>query len=189
MAFESVESDFIPGGAFGDTTSIGNADFQTTPVFDVTQVDSAIMFALGTEVECVDTTNITRARFCYHRGVASMVDTDAVIIKHGDNAGILVLNGALDSEIGFVGFAMGAVTAALYGWFQVWGRAEANVAGSFAAAGGVFATGTGGTVDDGAGGGQIMNARSESAINDPATGTAYVDIWYPFIAGTGGTWV
>lgn len=190
MAFEAVAG-FVPGGAFGDITNIGNADFQNTNVFDVTQNDAAALFALGTEVECVDTTNVTRARFIYARGVANMVDTDAVIIKHGDNAAILLDNLNLNEEIGAIGFAMAAVVAAEYGWFQVWGRAEANVAANFGegADDGVFTTTTAGTVDDTAGGGQIMGARAESAIDTPATGTAYVDIWYPFCPGTGGTWV
>ena len=191
MAFEAAAG-FIPGGMLGDITSIGNADFQNNIVFDVTQQDAEIFFALGTEVECWDTTNLTAARFCYHRGVASVVDTDAVIIKHGDNAGILLDDaGALTSELGMIGFAMGATVASTYGWFQVWGRAEVNAAANFGEStdDGLFSTTVAGTVDDTAGGGQIMRARVESAIGTPAAGTAYVDIWYPFSPGTSGTWV
>ncbi len=184
MAFE-LASAAIGGGNFADITNFD------TNIFAATQVDSSALFAIGTEVECLDTTNSTRARFCYHRGVASVVDTDACILKHGDNAAILLFdNSALTSELGMVGFAMGAVTAALYGWFQVWGRAEVNAAASFGegADDGLFATSTAGTVDDAAAGngGQIFFARVESAIGTPAAGTAYVDIWYPFIPGTAG---
>ena len=182
MAFKLADSN-ISGGNFADVTN-----FDTTR-FLVTENHTSALFAIGTQVECLDNTNATRARFSYHRGVASVVDTDAMILKHGDNAGILLDNAALNEEIGAIGFAMAAVVAGEYGWFQTWGRAEANVASGFAAAGGVFTTTLAGTVDDSAGGGQIMNARSESAIDTPVTGTAYIDIWYPFCPGTTGSWV
>ena len=81
-----------------------------------------------------------------------------------------------------IGFAMGATVANTYGWFQVWGRAEANVAASFAANNVCHSTTLAGTIDD-SGDGQILNCRSETAIDTPATGTAYVDIWYPSMGG------
>lgn len=180
MAFEPVTG-FIPGGN-AVIDSSGNA--LDTNVFDVTQIDTTQLFAIGTEVECFDTTNKTRARFVYHQGVASVVATDACILKHGLNACILLDDAVSGAEIGgLIGFAMAAIVASRFGWFQVWGRAEANVLGSFAADGLIYTTTTAGTVDDSAGGGQVLNARSESAIDTPNTGSAYIDIWYPSIAG------
>ena len=172
MAFEPIVS-FVPGG---------NSDTKT--VFDVTQIDSSALFQLGMEVVCRDTTSDAIAKFVYARGVASVVVTDFCILKHGNNACILLDDGVAGAEFGgMIGVAMAALVANKYGWFQVWGRAESNVATGFAADGLIFATTMAGTVDDSAGGGQVLNARSESAINTPNTGTAFIDIFYPSIAG------
>ena len=173
MALEPVGPS-IPGGVTSTVTS-----------FDATQIDTTALFHPGTRVLCYDTTSDCMAEFVYARGVASVVATDFMIIKHGDNAGILLEDGVAGAEIGgLLGVAMAAIVAARYGWFQVWGRAECNVAASFAADGLIYATTTAGTVDDAAGGGQVLNARSESAIDTPNTGSAYIDIFYPSIAGT-----
>lgn len=165
---------FVPGGSTSTSAPV-----------DVTQVDSSALHDIGTEIEMWDDTVGSRARFRYHRGVASVTTGDACILKAGDNACILVDDGVAGAEIGAsVGIAMAAIVAASYGWFQVWGRATVNVAASFAADGLVYATTTAGTVDDAAGGGQILKARSESAIGTPAASQAYIDLDYPFIGGT-----
>jgi len=178
MALEVVAG-FVPGG-----NTVDNTNF-VTRLFDVTEIHTAQQFDIGTCVECRDTTVGSRAIFAYHRGVAAVTVGDAVILKHTDDAAILLDDGVAGAEIGgLVGFAMAAVVAANYGWFQVYGRATANVASGFAADGLIYATTTAGTVDDAAGGGQVLNARSESAIDTPSTGKAYIDIWWPSIAGT-----
>lgn len=173
MAWQAIE-DFIPG-----------VDGLTHEKWDPTQNHSSRLFQLGTRVRAYDETNTAWGEFIYARGVASVTAGDACILKHGDNACILLDDGVAGAEIGaLVGFALAAVVAAQYGWFQIWGRATANVAASFAANGLIYATTTAGTVDDAAGGGQLLNARSESAIGTPAAGQAYIDICYPSIAGT-----
>lgn len=178
MAFQPI-TDHIPGGTVQGSNGQLDADFT------VTDVHSTAQFVLGHRVRAYDTTTLCWAEFVYAKGVATVTAGDAYIIKHGDNACILVDDGTAGAEIGgLVGFAMAAIVASSYGWFQVWGRATANVAASFAANGLIYATTTAGTVDDAAGGGQILKARSESAIGTPAASQAYIDIFYPFIGGT-----
>ena len=172
MALKAL-SGFVPG-----------VDGATNAAFDVTQVDSSRLFPIGMEVPVYDTVNFCWGKVRYHRGVASVTAGDACIVSFADEAAILVDDGVAGAEIGLIGFALAAIVAASYGWFHVCGRAAANVAAGFADNGLIYATTTAGTVDDAAGGGQVLGARSAGAIDTPATGQAYIDIIYPSIAGT-----
>lgn len=168
---------------------IGADHLTLSKKFDVTQVDAQVsstdtpLFPFGTRVRCFDTVLFSVSEFIYAKGVASVVAGDFMIIKHGDNAGILLDDTAVLSEGGGLGVAMAAVVANTYGWFQIWGRATCNVLSGFAADGIIFASTTAGTVDDSAGGGQVLGAKSESAIDTPSSGQAYIDIWYPNVNG------
>lgn len=148
--------------------------------FDPTQIDSSAQYPIGTIIYAHNNTLSTACAFRYARGVASVAAGDACVLPIADEAAVRL---TLSITGGLVGFAMAAVVADKYGWFQVGGRATANVAASFAADKFVFATATAGTVDDAAGATkvQLIGARSESAIDTPATDQAYVDIWFPSI--------
>lgn len=83
-----------------------------------------------------------------------------------------------------VAFALVDLDIDDYGWFQIAGVTKAKVLAAFAANAAVYATATGGSVDDAAlNSAQILNAVSETAIDTPATGFAYIHIMYPFQQG------
>ena len=163
----------------------GGATIAGQVALDMTENDSSARFHLGSCVYMWDTTLSCVQEYIYARGVAGVVVTDAMIIKCGDNAGVLLDDdaGAGGEWASLVGFAMAAIVAAEYGWFHICGRATANVLASFADNQLIYATTTAGTVDDAAGGGQLLNARSAGAIGTPDAGSAYIDIHYPSMAG------
>jgi len=162
--------EFIGGNIGGGATIAGQV------ALDVTENDSSARFHLGACVLMWDTTLSCVQEFRYARGVAAVTVGDAVILKCGDNAGILLDDSVSGAEIASViGWAMAAVVAAEYGWFHISGRVTANVAASFAANNLIWTTTTAGTVDD-SGDGHVLGARSESAIGTPASGQAYIDV-------------
>lgn len=81
--------------------------------------------------------------YIYLQGVASTVATDWVTYDEAH-----LTTRAAANAIGPLAVAMAAVVANNYGWYQVKGSAQANVATSFADNGAVYLTATAGRVDD-----------------------------------------
>ncbi len=172
MALQPVDN-FIPGAS---------DDGLVQAKFDPTVNDAAALFQLTTRVKVFDTTLFTWGEVIYCRGVANTVVGDATILSFGDEAGILVTDAVGGAEIGaLIGIALAAIVAGEYGWYQIWGSATCQVSAGFVTNGLIYTTTTPGELDNSAGGGQVLHARSAGSVS---SGTALIDIAYPSIAGT-----
>lgn len=123
--------------------------------------------------------------FIYLPGVAATVAGDCVEYDLAPGAQVTVRHSnATASNSGRpVAFAMAAVIATKFGWYQIGGVVIANVAVG-CAPGSVFGTATAGVLDDGADAGdQILNARFSTNIATPAAGQAYATVNRPFVQG------
>lgn len=145
---------------------------------DLYAVDDSAKFALGQIVQANDKT-LGNGEFIYLKGVASCAEGSFVTYRPKDWTAILLAANA----IGAVGIALAATVAAKYGWFQIRGKGVGKVAAAFADNGLVYATATAGTADDAVvAGDRVKNALGCSAIDTPATGYAYIDLYpYPFM--------
>lgn len=145
---------------------------------DLYAIDDTAKFALGTVVQGQDA-SLGVGEFVYLKGVASTVEGSFVTYRPKDFASALLAANA----IGAVGIALAATVASKYGWYQRTGKGVGKVAAAFADNGLVYATATAGTADDAAvAGDRVKNAIGCSAIDTPATGFAYIDLYpYPFM--------
>lgn len=141
--------------------------------------DTIPQFPLGCIVR-LKSPSLGYAEAVYLKGVASCAEGSFVTYRPKDHTAILLAANA----IGAAGIALGAASAATkFGWFIVRGRGVGKVAAAFADAGLVYATATAGTADDAVvAGDRVKNALGSSAIDTPATGFAYIDLYpYPFM--------
>ncbi len=170
MALQAI-SNFVPG-----------VDGLTGSAFDPTQNDSSRLFPLGMRVMVYNDVLFTWGEVIYARGVAAVTVGDACILVGGDNACVLLDDaGSATAETGaLIGWALAATVASEYGWFQIAGRVTANVLTGFVTDGLIYAVTTAGSVDDSAGGGQVLNARSAGSVSG---GQAVIDVFYASIAG------
>jgi hypothetical protein len=121
----------------------------------LTDIHSSALNPLGSIKE--DGTN----RYIYLRGCASVVAADAVSYDEAFLATRLVA-----SAVGGVAWALAAVVADKYGWFQISGTVTGNAAAAFADNGKVFATATPGVIDDAVvAGDQVVGAVGRSALS------------------------
>lgn len=131
--------------------------------------------AYGTRIRAVDPT-YGEGEFIYMQGVASCVLGSAATLRYDDGATILTVADAA----GPIGFAMGALVASTYGWFQIYGKAV-TVAGTVSDNGDVYLTATPGSLDDAVvDGDMVHNAKFASANGTPSTGLAEIEIAYPY---------
>jgi len=140
-------------------------------------------YKTGTVIKCRDmgTTDRGEAEFMYAKGVASVVAGDCCIISPGGDAAIRTVA----RSIGPVGWAMAAIVASNWGWFQVKGRAIGNVLASFADDLQVYLTATAGSVDEAVVTGDLVyGCKSAGAID---TGQALLDLNYPYAGDTDNT--
>lgn len=148
------------------------------PGASIESVDSSQVFPLGTTCEARNTTSGYLGEFIYMQGVASCAAGSWVLLNY-DNGVVSLL---ADTNAGGVGVAMAATVASTFGWFQIRGKASANLAASCADNAQLYTTATAGTVDDAtAGQYQIYGARAASAVTSAAAGE--VEIHYPQVAG------
>ena len=113
--------------------------------------------------------------FIYLLGVASTAATDWVTYNADDYSTTRLAANA----IGPVAVAMSANVASQYGWYQIGGKASANVASSFADNGNLYATATAGRADDAiVAGDRIKRAKGASA---ESSNVADVEIDRPFM--------
>jgi len=119
-----------------------------------TDIDSSALNPLGT------INQIGANRYIYLRGCASVVAGDAVSYDEAFLCTRLVA-----SAIGGVAWALAAVVADNYGWFQISGTVTGNAAAAFADNSKVFATATAGVIDDAVvAGDQVVGAVGRSAL-------------------------
>lgn len=141
----------------------------------IASIDTAQRHPLGTRVKASDPT-YGAGEFVYMKGVASCVVGSAATLRFDDGATVLTVADAA----GPIGFAMAALVASTYGWFQIYGKAIAKT-GTVADDGDVYLTSTPGQLDDAVvDGDMVHNAKFASANGTPSTGLAEIEIAYPY---------
>lgn len=132
---------------------------------------------LGLRVRGIDPT-YGEGEFIYLLGVASTAIGSAVVYNPDDYSTALLAPNA----IGPVAFAMSANVANQYGWYQIFGKAVGKVLTGFVDNANVYGTATAGSVDDAiVAGDRVQNCKGASAIDNPSTGLAELEISYPFV--------
>lgn len=133
--------------------------------------------ALGTIVHGTDGT-YGGGEFIYLKGVGSTVLGSWVTYNMDDGATLLLAANA----IGAVGVSMSINVVGGFGWYQINGKAIGKAAAAYADNGLVFATATGGIVDDAVViGDRVKNAIGASAVDTPSTGLAEFEINRPYM--------
>jgi hypothetical protein len=144
------------------------------------ETSSTAKHPLGTRVKAIDrgTNQNGEGDFIYVKGVASAVRGSFVLISEDDyTTSLLAAN-----DIGRVGILMSALTAGLYGWAQIRGKAVGKVLAAFADNANVYSTATAGSVDDAVvAGDRLKQCKGASAIDIPETGMAEFEIDNPFV--------
>ena len=133
--------------------------------------------ALGFKVRAIDPT-YGEGEFIYLVGVGSTaVGSWVTIHEDGFTTSLLAAN-----DIGQVAVAMSANVASQYGWYQIDGKAVGLALANYADNGLVYATATGGSIDDAVvAGDRVKKAIGASAVGTPSTGLAEFEINYPFM--------
>lgn len=145
----------------------------------VTSIDDSAMCPVGTRAKAHDPVAQGPGEFIYLKGVASAVAGDAVVYDEA-----FATTRTVAASRGPVGFAMAAVVAGKFGWFQIAGMAVANVAALDAADAAQFVTATDGVIDDAVVAAQgIAGCVSMSAVGTPSAGKAYMALAYPYVNG------
>jgi hypothetical protein len=114
----------------------------------IATVETTAQHPLGTKVLAKDNTNNGgEAEFIYVQCSSSITQYDAVVIKGGYKiAQLTITNGLTSAEIGFAQTAMG--TKDTYGWVMQGGRPIVRLALACQPSVPLFATATGGVLDD-----------------------------------------
>jgi hypothetical protein len=134
------------------------------------------LMPLGTRIKATDPT-YGEGEFIYLKGIGSTVVGSCVVYNPDDWTTALIAA----NDIGLVAFAMSACVANEFGWYQIFGKAIAKVAGNVADNALVYNAASG-TVDDAVvAGDRIKHAKFGSAQDTPTTGLAEVEIMYPFV--------
>lgn len=140
---------------------------------DLYSVDDSQKFTLGTEVQAKDFSLGQMATFVYLQGVASTAEGSWVTYDETYATALLAANAHAP-----VAIAVAAVVASKYGWYCKRGKIPGKVAAAFADNGLCYATATAGTADDAVViGDRVKGALGRSAIDTPATGLAYIQLW------------
>ncbi|HZT03694.1 MAG TPA: hypothetical protein VFA39_15645 [Steroidobacteraceae bacterium] len=144
----------------------------------ITDTDTVQKVALGTIVEAYDPV-YGAGEFIYLKGVASTVLGSVVNYNADDwTTALLATNG-----IGPCAVAMSANVANQYGWYQISGKAIVKAATVVDNAA-VWATATGGQVDDATNDGYMVHlAKFASADGTPSAGLAECEIHRPYTDG------
>jgi len=136
----------------------------------LSKVDSAAAFTLGTQ-----TMDKSGNIYVYMLGVASTIVGSWVTFDEAYTTTLLVANAS-----GPVAVSMGINVAAKYGWYQVWGSAEACISANSADNAPLGFETTSGYAGDGrAAGDMIYGAILREAV--VAAAVATVQIWNPFV--------
>ena len=115
--------------------------------------------------------------YIFMQGVASTIAGSVVTYDENKQTTLLVAN-----AVGPCAVAMAAIVALKYGWYQIFGKALANMALSSADNALIGYESTSGYVGDGRAAGDIMyNAVSRSASGAAAELQNPIQIWYPWV--------
>jgi hypothetical protein len=158
---------------------MANTSYHSTNVagVDIYSVDDSQKFALGTIVQAKDSSLGSVGEFIYLLGVASTAEGSWVTYDEVFATALLAANAHAPCAI-----AMAASVASKYGWYQISGKAVGKVLAGFADNGLCYATATAGSADDAVvAGDRVKGALGRSAIDSPATGYAYIQLWYPYM--------
>lgn len=151
---------------------------------DLYKICDTAEYPLGTIVKGFDD-SLGEGEFIFLGGVAAVVAGDLVVydLLPGTPTAVRTLSGTHLNTGYPVAWAMAAIVAAKFGWFQISGSVIANGIAA-GAIGKCFLTATAGCVDDTAiNGCQVLNARLSSAIDTPSAGKVYVTARRPFVQG------
>ena len=142
----------------------------------IEETDSSPVYPLGTKCIARNTVSGFSGEFIYAKGAASTVAGSWVSINPDTYVTALLADG----HIGAAGVAMAATTAALYGWYQVEGKASAYVAAAVADNAGLYTTATAGMAGATASGqSEIIGARAAEAADASSAGNIEVELAHP----------
>jgi hypothetical protein len=116
--------------------------------------------------------------YVYLAGVASCVAGDWVSY----NASTYVAVRLAGNAVGLVGIALGAILAANWGWFQIYGFNIISRSDTVAGAGGLFIDATTGRVDDDSVAGDFVNGAVSTGAD--TTNVLPVHLSYPYVTNT-----
>jgi hypothetical protein len=143
----------------------------------ITDTGTTKLVPLGTIVYASDPT-YGAGEFIYLLGLANTAVGTWVTFNADDYSTTLLAANA----IGPVAVAMSANVASQYGWYQITGKAIGKALTGYADNGLVYATATGGSVDDAVvAGDRVKNALGASAVDTPSTGLAEFEIQRPWM--------
>lgn len=143
----------------------------------IAATETTAKHALGTIVRAKDPT-YGAGEFIYLKGLAlTAVGTWVTYTSDDGGTALLAAN-----AIGPVAVAMSANVANQYGWYQIQGKAIGKALTGFLDNANVYATSTGGSVDDAVvAGDRVKNATGASAVDTPSTGLAEFEIARPWM--------
>lgn len=147
----------------------------------ILNADTTQMHAFGYRTRAFDAT-LGECEFVYVKGVASVTaGQTAFYVPH---TGVTTVTGARSK--GLLGVFMAVLSATtLFGWLQVKGVAEVQVAGTVVAGATVYLTGTAGKVDDAVVAGDIVyGANFATADGTPVANFARVSLDEPWVGDT-----
>lgn len=147
----------------------------------ITDVSTTQNHAFGTRVKGFDPT-YGEAEFVYVKGVSS--GAAGLMAKYDPYTGTTTLSGARTK--GLLGVFVSALSATTsFGWLQVRGTADVQVAGTVASGATVYLTGTSGKVDDAVVAGDIVyGANFATADGTPSANHALVSLTSPYAGDT-----
>lgn len=147
----------------------------------ITEVETTQRHPLGTVCRAKDPT-YGEATFVYVKGVAS--GAAGLLAKYDPYTGTTTLSGARTK--GLVGvFVTTLDSTSKFGWLQVAGVADVQVAGTVASGATVYLTSTAGKVDDAVVAGDIVyNANFSTADGTPVANHALVALARPYCGDT-----
>lgn len=147
----------------------------------ITTVDTTQMHAFGEIRKAYDAT-LGLAEFVYVKGVAS--GAAGLLVTYVPNTGVTALTAARSK--GLVGVMLATLDATTkFGWLQISGVLEIQVAGAVVAGATVYLTATGGKVDDAVVAGDIVyNANFATADGTPTANWARVSASRPYVGDT-----
>lgn len=147
----------------------------------ITDTSTTQLHNLGYRIRAYDAT-LGDCEFVYVKGVAS--GAAGLLATYTASAGVTVLTVARTK--GLCGVMMAALSATtIFGWLQVCGLAEVQVAGTVVAGATVYTTATAGKVDDAVTAGDIVyNANFQTADGTPIANWARVSLANPFVGDT-----
>jgi len=137
----------------------------------LSQVDSSASFTLGTQ-----TMDKNGNIYVYMLGVGSTIVGSWVTFDEDYTTTLLVAN-----AIGPVAVSMGINVANKYGWYQIWGKAEACVITACADNANVGFETTAGYVGDGFGDGDRIAGAISRESSGAGTGVYTVQIYNPYV--------